>query len=180
MSKKSQIQLLSIFVLGILSTLAVSARGWAGMDVPDAFSPAEIGQCNYHTSGHGGGEVPSLQINQHVELAIGEYYSLYGTIVAGSDNPNGTSVASVPMFAVDLKQHPWLASALRVRSPYYYLPGGWNVWTRYFEKRVLMTAQAQAVWINRPNGERVFGISLQPVDAGAITPTSPALNPPKQ
>lgn len=186
MSNKSQIQHLSIFIIGILVTLGVSAKSWA--DVGSSDGLAQVGQplksvtqCSLEPTSlpHGGGEVPSLQVNQHVELAIGEYYSLYGTVIAGSDNQNGTSMNSVPMFAVDLQAHPWLASALRVRSPYYYLPGGWNVWNRYVDKRVLLTAQAQAIWVRRPSGERVFGISLQPVDAGAVTPSSPALNPQK-
>lgn len=181
MTKKSQIRLLSVFFLGVLGTLVISGKGWAGVDSSDMITQydqprMEIGQCMLQAP-HGGGEVPSLQVNQHVELAVGEYYSLYGTVIAASENPNATSADSVPMFAIDLKQHPWLASATRLRSPYYYLPGGWTVWGRYLNKRVLLTAQAQAVFVRQPNGERVFGISLQPVDGGAITPTSPAIRP---
>ncbi len=176
MFKKSKIQLLRVFVLGILVALVGSVVG-------STSSLAEVGQCGLQPIGFqlgaphggGGGEVPSLQVNQHVELAIGEYYSLYGTVVAGSENSSGTSMNSVPMFAVDLQQHPWLASAYRVRSPYYYLPGSWATWGRYLNKRVLLTAQAQAVWVTRPNGDRVIGISLLPVDAGAVTPTAPSL-----
>ncbi|MFL5815356.1 MAG: hypothetical protein ACJ763_17400 [Bdellovibrionia bacterium] len=180
-----KIQLLSFCFLGILAAVCVTVPGVARANESTEYdsqvvdlSKSEVREClqpgGHGGGGHGGGEVPNplLTINQHVELAPGEFYSLYGTIVAGSDNPNATSATSVPMFAIDLQQHPWLANVQRARAPYYYLTGGWPFWSRYLQKRVLVTAQARITYVNRPNGERYPEIALQVVDSGSVTPVT--------
>jgi len=136
------------------------------------------GSCIYHPERGGGGEVPtphSLAINEHVELAVGEYYSLYGIVTSGPSLSE--SIAnSAPMLAVDLQQHPWLASAARSRYPFYRLDGSWDFWGRYLQKRVLVTAQAKTAYVPLVNGQFRIEIVLVPVDSGAITP---ALNVPR-
>jgi hypothetical protein len=180
--RKLKIQHLSLCFLGILAIVAVStSRVAKAADDVDAeyqvdLSKSDVRQCIHPgAGGHGGGgEIPNplLSINQHVELAVGEFYSLIGTVIAGSDNPNATAANSVPMFAVDLQQHPWLANVQRVRSPYYFLSGGWPFWGRYLQKRVLITVQARVTLITRPNGDRYSEIVLQVVDSGSVTPAN--------
>jgi hypothetical protein len=176
-----KIQLLSYCVLGILAAVSVTvphlARAASGAESADAdytvdSSKGEIRQCLQ--PGHGGGEIPNplLTINQHVELAAGEFYTLYGTVIAGSESPHSTAANAVPMFAVDLQQHPWLANVQRVRAPYYYLTGGWPFWSRYLQRRVILTAQARITFITRPNGDRYPEIALQIVDSGSVTPAN--------
>lgn len=179
-----KIQLLSYCVLGILAAVSVTvphvARAADGAESADAdysvdSSKGEVRQCiQPGGGGHGGGEVPNplLTLNQHVELAAGEFYSLYGTVIAGSGSPNATAATSVPMFAVDLEQHPWLANVQRARAPYYYLTGGWPFWSRYLQHRVVLTAQARITYITRPNGDRYPELTLQVLDSGSVAPVS--------
>ena len=176
MIKHLKFQLCSIQILASLIALTLATRvARADQSVDDIAShidsTVETRACQFSIPGHGGGGVPTpFAVNQHVELAIGEFYSLYGTIIAGSDSPNATSANAVPMFAVDLEQHPWLANAQRARAPYYYLTGGWPFWTPYLQKRVLLTAQAKAIYITKPNGDRIVEIGLEPADSGAVGP----------
>src|SRR6202022_3622174 len=92
--------------LGILGILLVGVAGAASADTTCSLPP-------------GGGGVPNpfTNINQHVELAVGEMYSLVGTVVTKS---------SVPYLAIDLKEHPWLANGVRKQDPYYQLEGNWT------------------------------------------------------
>jgi hypothetical protein len=180
-----KIQLLSFCFLGFLAAVSVTVPSVARANEATEYDSqvvdlgkSEIREClqpgHGGGGGHGGGEVPNplLTLNQHVELAPGEFYSLYGTIVAGSDNPNATAASAVPMFAVDLQQHPWLANVQRVRAPYYYLTGGWPFWSRYIQKRVIITAQARITYVTRPNGDRYSEIALQVVDSGSVAPVN--------
>lgn len=178
--RKLKFQHLSLCILGILASLSVSTAHSASVaeggenDFQVDLSNSEVRQCvQPGAGGHGGGgEIPNplLTVNQHVELAPGEFYTLIGTVMAGSDNLNATAANSVPMFVVDLREHPWLANVRRVRSPYYFLTGGWPFWSRYLQKRVIVTAQARITYQTRQNGERYPEIALQIVDAGSVTP----------
>jgi hypothetical protein len=168
--------LATVFMLSLLN-----GNGSARADGGDSSTPsrpqAEVGHCVSPT-GHGGGEVPNpFSVNQHVELAAGEYYSLYGTVVAGPGISGSTPATGEPMFLIDLKQHPWLASVSRSKNPYYYLDGGWTFWNRFLQKRVVITAKAKPTFYMRPNGEYSVEYILQPVDNGAVLPVRSIVKP---
>lgn len=73
------------------------------------------------------GPSPFNGLNSKVELADGELYSLFGTVVF----MNG-----YPFFNVDLKAHPWLANSKRAKMPYYQLEGSADFWKKYENSRI--------------------------------------------
>ena len=108
-----------------------------------------------HPRAGGGGGVPSPRMiastNHHVELADGELYTLEGRLVVDS--------TGALYFNVDLRKHPWLASAERVKNPYYAVEADPSAWQAYVGKRILLVAVARVVV-----GGGEYQIVLQPVN----------------
>jgi len=182
MTKSMSNKFFSKFGFAMIVAMATVAASTFNLVIADESVAVERNSggcsCAYYPDHGGGGEVPtphSLAINEHVELASGEYYSLYGMVTSGP-TLSASVVDSVPMLAVDLQQHPWLASAARSRFPFYRLDGSWDFWGRYLQKRVLVTVQAKTAYVPLVNGQFRMEIVLVPVDSGAITP---ALNVPR-
>lgn len=131
------------------------------------------------TPAGGGGEVPSpfSTLNQLVELASGEIYSLVGTVVSG---PGLTKVSQViPYLQIDFKEQPWLGTATRRADPNYPLDGGWELWGAYIGKRVKVTVVARGVilWRSSDNLAR-YVISLKSAESAPIQLLRP-VQPPK-
>jgi hypothetical protein len=105
------------------------------------------------TPGIRGGEIPIpfKDANLRVELSSGELYVLRGSVHI---------YGNVPFFEIDLDQHGWLASAIRMRNPYYVLEGELDEWKRYEGQSLRVYVRAIGK-IFRRHQQLFYGIWLQ-------------------
>jgi hypothetical protein len=111
--------------------------------------------------GGGSGDIPTPLLNsanRAVELADGEHYVLIGQVLYWND---------MPWFEVDLNEQPWLASANRVKSPFYPLEGSHDYWLKYQNRRVKIVVGATGAVQTTASGGLVYSIHLFPL-AGPI------------
>ncbi len=104
----------------------------------------------------GGGESPrGLSGETTVELAPGEKYILMG-IVNIIDNE--------PYLEINLKKHRWLASAARLREPFYRIEAPAAQWKKYRGREISIVATARyTAWETR-SGKLTIEVYLAPAE----------------
>lgn len=118
--------------------------------------------CQSWAAKGGGGESPrGLTTDTKAELAINEKYILSGMVAI---------VAGEPFLRVDFNEHPWLASAVRMRNPFYRLDDVASNWKQYLGREITVVATAHySTWADSQD-RTVLEIYLvpgaQPVIAG--------------
>lgn len=153
-------------ILAVLVFLGTaSARAGAPipyLSLPPACPSVPSDSCRPCLLGSGGsGEIPTPLglVNQTVELAAGEVYTLEGRV---------TSSDGYPFLQIDLHIHPWLANAARVSFPFYALDGGPNFWRSFIGKRVKIMAKAQ--WMLVELGDGSYSLGLYPLAPPTVLP----------
>jgi hypothetical protein len=105
-------------------------------------------------SGGGSGNPKGLTAEIAVELAMGERYMMYGTVVIFRNQA---------MLEVDFKEHPWLRTRRRAATPYYRIDtASLDRWKKLNRKYVSFAAVAQGAIFVDSEGKRGFDILLQP------------------
>ena len=126
-------------------------------------------------TGGTGSEIPTpFDLNRRVELADGEEYLLVGKIVFKTiATVDGIRVR--PYFAVDLNQHPWLASAKRKEMPFYPLSAPYARWKTFDGVRVKMSSIARGrITADNPRGGVEYQIELSVSPRGTLEPYNEA------
>jgi hypothetical protein len=114
------------------------------------------GDCRCFGGGDDGGgiPVPYSALNQKVELADREYYTLVGRVIF---------VENVPFLQVDLAKHPWLANARRNERPLYQLVADSADWVSYEGEWLQVFVQAQGRIVKNELGVFVHDLVLKSV-----------------
>lgn len=109
----------------------------------------------------GGGDSPhGLSTDTKAELAIGERYILSGTITVNAGDP---------YLKIDFGQHPWLASQVRNRNPFYRIDDTSANWKKYSGQDITIVATARyATWADG-QGRTLLEIYLVPAAQPVIT-----------
>ena len=121
-----------------------------------------LGSSSFASSVHGydhGGPSPFDGDNQRVELADGEFYTLYGVIVIGTGlNGEGRQA----YLRVDFAKQNWLASAKRSGSPYYPIEGDASFWAKYEHRAVKFPCEAEGRIVTGGDRQQHYVIFLRP------------------
>ncbi len=110
-----------------------------------------------------GGETPrGLSGDTRVELAPGEKYVLTGIV---------NIIANDPYLEINLRKHPYLASASRRHEPFYRIEAPAAQWKKYSGREISVVATARyTAWESR-TGKLRIEVYLDPAD----DPVPPAL-----
>lgn len=100
--------------------------------------------------------------NRRFELADGEVYLLYGTVVLLPSLVNDSGTLT-PYLNIDFQRASWLKNAKRSQTPYYRLRESsfrWDDWNNN-KKNILVKAHGEV--IQEKNGIHEYEISLEPI-----------------
>jgi|GEM_PF-2904152 len=120
---------------------------------------AQTGFSSTLRGGDHGGPSPFEGMNQRFELADGEYYTLYGTIMIA---PSANGQSPQAYLRVDLTREHWLASSRRIEMPFYPIEGDVSFWQKYEHRTVKFPCQAEGKIVTGSDGQAHYYIFLRP------------------
>lgn len=110
-------------------------------------------------SGGSGGFPSGLDVESKFELAVGERYSMEGSV---------DIVQGVVVFRVDLKQYHRLATQDRLKRPFYFIETtDVRRWKKWEGKAVLLNFVVHGYVVQKSNGSSIYELFLNPT----ATPT---------